>query len=152
MHSHDQKKMVSIHDLVSMIEAQSDIEGITILGGEPLEQCHSVLSLVQEVKALNYTVVLYSGFEPEEIQTSNEKLLVQSADIVIIGRYREELRSTHLLWRGSTKQQVQFHNEHYRRIYNGLSEMNQAEIHISKDGHITITGYPDQYLLNEVLS
>jgi len=152
MHSHERNNVSPIRDLVSMITAQSEVEGITILGGEPLEQCDSVLALVREVKSLDLTVMLYTGFEPNEVRTQCKRKLVQSADVIVFGRYREDLRSTYLLWRGSSNQRIEFHNERYRKVYNATNEMNQAEIHISEDGSITVTGYPDHYLLKEVIS
>ena len=67
-----------------------DIEGITLLGGEPLQQVSEILQLIK-LQENNRTVMLYSGYEFEELDEL--KQCVELSDIVILGRYDETKRN-----------------------------------------------------------
>ena len=84
-----------VGDLLSEILATADIEGVTILGGEPLEQPMPVFELIQSVKESGLTVMLYTGYEEYELDELQLEC-VNSADIVIMGRYIASLRDTTL--------------------------------------------------------
>ena len=52
----------TVSSLVEDIKANMEgLEGITVLGGEPLQQPDAVLSLMQQAKELGLTVMLYTG-------------------------------------------------------------------------------------------
>ena len=101
------------------------IDGITITGGNPLENYNldSVLSLINEIRILlpNKTIWLYTGFTWEEIfypiVTSDLNLdrdkiirdrqeIVKNVDILIDGRYIEQQRNINKKWAGSDNQRV----------------------------------------------
>ena len=56
----------SISQLIESITSQEDIEGITILGGEPFQQLDGIAELIKSVKQLGLTVMLYTGYEKAE--------------------------------------------------------------------------------------
>jgi anaerobic ribonucleoside-triphosphate reductase activating protein len=69
----------------------------------------------------------------------------------LFGRYVEEKRDTSLRWRGSSNQEIIFHNHLYEDEYRAGGECQEVEIHIDQDGTITMIGYPDEAFYNEVL-
>ncbi|MEX2681255.1 MAG: 4Fe-4S single cluster domain-containing protein [Candidatus Sigynarchaeota archaeon] len=141
----DKGKKYTVRDLFEKITGTKGIEGVTITGGEPLDQVDPVLHLMRLLKTSGMTIVLYSGYELPEINADVLKReALEIADIAIIGRYQEENRSTHLRWRGSSNKQFIFHNEAYKKIFENLEDINEVEIHIDDDGKIIITGYPDK--------
>ena len=90
--------------LVEDIKANMEgLEGITVLGGEPLQQPDAVLSLMQQAKELGLTVMLYTGYEPHEY-TPVMQACHDASDLLIGGRYVAEQRDPSLRWRGSTNQ------------------------------------------------
>ena len=96
----------SIDSLIEDIEANRDsIEGITLLGGEPLQQPEGTLSLIKRAKSMNLTVMLYTGYDEEEYTPLMQECHNLS-DLVIGGRYIESLRDPGLRWRGSTNQKI----------------------------------------------
>jgi anaerobic ribonucleoside-triphosphate reductase activating protein len=151
MQSMEIKQMISVDKLTKLIISTEGIEGITILGGEPLHQSEALLQLALTIKKQGLTLMLYTGYENNEIVDDYSKQLVAISDIVVMGRYKEELRSTHLKWRGSTNQSILFHNEKYQHLYEKQEEENQVEIHIFEKGDIVILGYPSDDLVKEVL-
>jgi anaerobic ribonucleoside-triphosphate reductase activating protein len=139
---------MSSSNLIHTVHHNGD-GGFTLLGGEPLDQAPSVHKFILEVQAQGLDVVLYTGYELEELSKIQQKC-VAAADIVIHGRYKHELRSVNLLWRGSTNQEILINNSKFKTI--DLSEKRQMEIHISDEGRIKILGYPTDELLSSVAS
>ena len=127
------------------IEDLDDIEGITLLGGEPLQQAKASLELIKGAKSLGLSVFLYTGYEPSEF---DETMLAcfNMSDIAVTGRYVQELRDTGLRWRGSQNQQVHFISDLYNESM--LSEQTEVEFQIHPNGRVVAVGYSDSYLLS----
>ena len=134
-------ELISVEELNSRLNEIEGIEGITLLGGEPLQQASEVLELIKLQKENNRTVMMYSGYELEELDEI-QKECVALSDIVILGRYKQELRNTNLRWRGS-ENQVLFSPTGRYDVEQYEDGDNEVSIHINKNGEITVTGYPD---------
>lgn len=94
------------------------IQGLTILGGEPFEPENQkdvldvVLKVRQEVP--NKDIWIYSGFTFEELMGQVEsraslkeaKQILENIDVLVDGRYVDELRDIRLKFRGSRNQRV----------------------------------------------
>ena len=146
------KKLYSVEELFDRIVSVGKIDGVTILGGEPLHQAKPLLKLIKKLKSVNLSLMLYTGFEYEEIFSDPiKKHIFELSDIVIYGRYMKKLRSTYLPWRGSSNQVIACNNKKYEKIVNSQSFENQVEIHVNKTGEILLLGYPDDELKREVL-
>lgn len=152
MHSNKPKKLMKVEQLAEKILSIHDIEGITILGGEPLNQSGQLLKLVRKMKENGLTTMLYTGYEEKEITNPDSKKLIEISDLTIMGRYREDCRSTNLKWRGSTNQRIIFNNKDYKRQFQKEQDENQIEIHITEQGEITLLGYPSEDIRKEVLN
>ena len=57
---------ISVSTILSQLEELKDIEGITLLGGEPLQQPQACLELIQGCKEIGLSVFIYTGYEPSE--------------------------------------------------------------------------------------
>lgn len=100
------------------------ISGITFSGGDPLhpQNVQNVLKIVDEIRVSYPTknIWLYTGYTWEQIMhlvitdINSEQLkmlqmrkeLVSKCDVLIDGRYIDELRDVSLHWRGSSNQRV----------------------------------------------
>ena len=100
------------------------ISGITFSGGDPLhpKNVQNVLKIVDEIRVSYPTknIWLYTGYTWEQIMhpvitdINSEQLkmlqmrkeLVSKCDVLIDGRYVDELRDISLHWRGSSNQRV----------------------------------------------
>jgi len=134
----------TVESLVEQITKTEEIEGITILGGEPLEQAEAVHELILQVKEAGLSVFLYSGFEHHELNDT-QQACVNASDIVVLGRYVEEKRDVNLRWRGSSNQILEFPTERYRGIQ--FEERGECEVIVEEDGSIRVLGYPDPELI-----
>ena len=130
---------VSVADLLCEIADAEGAEGITILGGEPLEQAEPVLALIRGAREMGLTVMLYSGFEEHELDETQREC-VESSDIAVLGRYVASLRDTSLRWRGSSNQVIRMVSDAYRGIE--VEERNEVEVIVGEDGSLTVLGYP----------
>nr|AIF08112.1 anaerobic ribonucleoside-triphosphate reductase activating protein (nrdG) [uncultured marine group II/III euryarchaeote KM3_26_H05] len=134
----------TVESLVKQIIETEQIEGITILGGEPLEQAEAVHELLQLVKEAGLSTFLYSGFENHELN-GIQQACIKASDIVVLGRYIEEKRDVNLRWRGSSNQIIEFPSERYRGIQ--FEERGECEVILEDDGSIRVLGYPDPELI-----
>lgn len=135
----------SVDELVIEIKKNDEIEGITILGGEPLEQSEAILSLIKTIKHYGLSVMLYTGFEEEELNNTQLEC-INLSDIVIMGRYIASLRDTSLRWRGSSNQQIKLISDVYSDLE--IDEREEVEVTLDPDGKVSMVGYPQKWLLN----
>jgi anaerobic ribonucleoside-triphosphate reductase activating protein len=138
--------IMSAEQLVHSTIENNDV-GLTILGGEPLDQAEETLRLIEHCHSKGLDIMVYTGYEMDELKESKLKC-VETADIVIIGRYVDSLRSEELLWRGSTNQKIIWNSTIPPEI--DLSERRQTEIHFDSKGKVKILGYPSEKTLTEL--
>ncbi len=83
------------------------ISGITFSGGDPLYvgTREGLFELIQEIRGRypRKTIWLYTGYLWEEICHLE---LIPYLDVVVDGRFVEELKDNNLLWKGSSNQRV----------------------------------------------
>ncbi len=140
----DTNKSISIDELVNEIKSTPLIEGITISGGEPLDQAKIVFELIKKVKELKLTIVLFTGYTKSEIQNNPLKnAIFNSSDIIITGRYEIDKNSICLRWRGSSNQEIYFNNQKYLTEFSNAPELSEFEVHFDNSGEIILTGFPD---------
>jgi len=124
---------MSISDLLDDIKSTIDIEGITITGGEPLDQAEQILRIVEEIKKINLTVVLFTGYTISLIESDPiKKRILDHLDIAITGPFIEAKKSNKLAWRGSYNQEVIFFNENYKTMYEKKLNKEEFEVHIDQ--------------------
>ena len=116
-------------------------EGITLLGGEPLDQAEGVLSIVRAVKGRGQTCVLFTGYRKKELKTPAQRACWDLSDLVIAGPYVEGKRSVRLQFRGSTNQRVYRHRGPYRH-YEVRDGRTVALFTVTEEG-VTARGFQD---------
>ena len=83
------------------------ISGVTFSGGDPLylETREDLFLLFQEIKKKypDKTIWLYTGYQWEDIC---ELPVIPYLDVVVDGRFIEELQDNNLPWKGSCNQKV----------------------------------------------
>ncbi len=93
------------------------VEGLTLLGGEPLEPENQkgLVELVEKVKQRfpNKTIWCYTGYDFEKDVLGNmcENLeetnkLLKCIDVIVDGKFEEENKKVGLRFRGSTNQRI----------------------------------------------
>jgi anaerobic ribonucleoside-triphosphate reductase activating protein len=131
---------ILVSRLLEELDSINGIEGITLLGGEPLQQAEASLQLIKGCKEKGLTVFLYTGYDPSEFDSAMQQCFDLS-DIAVTGRFVQELRDTTLRWRGSRNQQVHFISNAYDDSV--LKEQTEVECHILPNGEIRMVGYAE---------
>lgn len=115
--SKDGGTVITVRELIQEVNKQLTPlhSGITISGGEPIEQSRAVGELVKWAKETNFDVVLYTGYTLQELITRAYKdpavvYILNSVDWLVDGRFVKELHDPKLKWRGSSNQNL------YRKV------------------------------------
>jgi anaerobic ribonucleoside-triphosphate reductase activating protein len=120
------------------------IEGITLIGGEPLAHAVGAAALAAAARARGLTVMVFSGYTLEEaraMRDSDVDALLTVTDILVDGRYVRELPDTVRRWIGSTNQRIHFLSDRYCADDPCWRERNTLEIRV-RGGEISVNGFP----------
>ena len=111
-------------------------EGLSLSGGEPMQQPAAALALLRAARALGLSTLMFSGYTIDEIRAI-EPAVVTELDVLIDGRYVSMERHAIGL-RGSANQRIHLLSDRYT-----LAEVEAtpvAEIRISPTGELSLTG------------
>ena len=100
--------LCSVRDILSKVKKNPLLAGITLTGGEPMEQAAACLSLVRALPA-GLSVWLYSGYTYEEIRDAGneaQRALLDRCEVLVDGRFDLAKRSLELAYRGSANQRL----------------------------------------------
>ena len=98
-----------ISKILSAIDADPLLDGVTFSGGEPFCQPEAFCNLAAELKKRNLNIMAYSGFTYEELTAMKNTAvdyLLSMLDLLVDGRYVAAERDLTLLFRGSRNQRV----------------------------------------------
>jgi len=118
------------------------IEGVTVLGGEPLDQYAETLELLKSCKRTNISTMLFTGYEITEIADRGMDEILSCCDILITGRYDQAKRTIECQWIGSFNQEIHFLTGRYRDYE--IRDANYVEIDIEESGAVTVLGFPEK--------
>lgn len=127
---------------------KENLDGITIHGGEPLDQANGLYDVVKAIKHENYTSILFTGYIKKELNKTQIKIWSLS-DIVVAGRFQINKRNVNLQFRGSTNQRVYTHNGPYKnyKIHDGYTT---AILTIDENGDMDVNGFLSEDIIKLV--
>jgi anaerobic ribonucleoside-triphosphate reductase activating protein len=120
------------------------IEGITLLGGEPLAHAAGAAALARAVREFGLSVMVFTGYTLDEARRLPDPAvaeLLALTDILVDGPYLREQPDTSRRWIGSTNQRVHFFSARYRADDPRWRQPNTLEIRLC-DGELTVNGFP----------
>ncbi len=142
-------RTVPVEDLVEeVLGLRDEIEGLTVSGGEPLQQLAPVAALLDGVRAQSdLSTLLFTGYTWQELQRmSGASRLLDCLDVVLAGRYDASRRLARDL-RGSANKTAHFLTDRY--TLEDLQGIPAAEVTISASGKVVSTGI-DPVILDSV--
>ena len=115
------------------------VEGITLHGGEPLDQANGLYPIIKTLKKERFTVILFTGYNKIQLNIYQRRIWNLS-DIVICGKFDLKKRNEYLQFRGSTSLRVIRRKGKYKhyRIQDGTTA---AILSIGLDGNLNIKGF-----------
>jgi anaerobic ribonucleoside-triphosphate reductase activating protein len=119
------------------------IEGITLLGGEPLAHAAGAAALAIAARQRRLSVMVFTGYTLEQARTMGPDVeaLLAHTDILVDGPYIREQPDTSRRWIGSTNQRVHFLTDRYRADDPCWRERNTLEIRV-RGNEISVNGFP----------
>lgn len=119
---HRPGQQISVQDLSALIRriaAGHPVDGLTITGGEPFDQCAELARLLNDVADITPDVLIYTGSTLEELHArqcpDTEAVLARTA-VLIDGPY-VEARNTAQPLRGSDNQRIHYLQPDVREAY-----------------------------------
>lgn len=133
-------RTVAVEALVEEVVGLSgSVEGLTVSGGEPLQQLRPVTELLRGVRAASgLSTLLFTGYTWRELaRMPGVSRLLDCVDVLLAGRYDRSRRLARGL-RGSANKTVHFLTGRYAA--RDLEDLPAAELTLTAAGEIVSTG------------
>jgi len=128
----------TVDELVAQLRATEGIAGLSLSGGEPLQQPEATLALLGAARELGLSTLAFSGYTRAEIVEQPLGLaILAKLDVLIDGRYVAAHRLARGL-RGSANQRIHLLTDRYSLA--DVEATPVAEIRISRGGEVVLTG------------
>lgn len=96
---------------------KSYISGLSLLGGDPLmkKNIDEVIKICSKVKSKfpDKNIWCWTGYTLEEVQSNHASTILEYIDVLIDGKFVEELKDLNLPFRGSSNQRILKKGEHF---------------------------------------
>ena len=141
-----------VEEVINLIKLyKKEIDGITWLGGEPLEQIEAVTQISKAVQDLGLSVILFTGYEFKNLIDKNEvQNLIKFGDILIDGKYDKDQQDFSRAWIGSKNQTYHFLTDRYNESVISKYK-NKVEIRITPNNKVILTGMGDIRYLKKIV-
>lgn len=130
--------------LVKNILSTPQIEGLSVLGGEPFQQPQALVDVCRHVRAAGLSVMIYTGYTLAELKTMSSPAvseLLATVDILVDGRYEQDKPEPRRRWIGSSNQVMHFLTNRYSPTDACFEKPNTVELRWT-NGQLTINGWP----------
>ena len=149
-------ELLTAGDLLNRVMNIHEIEGVTLLGGEPLDQAFELELFLKELKReTNLGVVLFTGYTSEQIfEDYRCRSIAALCDLIIAGPFVKEQTPDRRMWIGSKNQKIIEITDRYKDLCQSWP-MGKLDIEICiSDGEISFNGTPLKEFdeLNEIFS
>lgn len=146
---------VPVAQVCEKILQLTDIEGITISGGEPFLQPKALHSLLSEIRSRSSLgIIIYTGYRLSELAAMNDplidRIITSLSDLIIDGEYIDELNDGKNL-KGSSNQTLHHITGRYLP-YSALYERTKRDVEVrmwKNEGFLI--GVPDKQTLKDWL-
>lgn len=110
-HDFDKGIEADIDKILSEIDSDPLLTGVTISGGEPFSQAEQLIELVDQIKLRNKHLLFYTGYTLDQlinkaVEDKSIEYLLSKIDVLIDGPFILEERDLELSFRGSRNQRI----------------------------------------------
>lgn len=135
-----------------------DVEGVTLLGGEPFEQAAPLAAFAAAVQARGQSVMTFSGFTLDELgeraaRVAGTAELLAHTDLLVDGPFLEDQLDHSRPWVGSRNQGIRALTSRYASHADDWSaHPDRVEVTIGPDGSVALNGWADVDALDLLLT
>lgn len=144
---------ITAEELIRQIRQTSGIEGITFLGGEPMEQAAEAARIAEAARSGGLSVLTFTGLLYEDILAEadvHRLALLRHTDLLIDGPYITQRHDISRPWVGSDNQRYLFLSDRY-----SMADVercrNRIEFRLEKNGTLRLNGMGDFAALEQIL-
>lgn len=98
------------NEIINHLKTDDVATNMSILGGEPFQQTNDddLYNFIKRIKTeTNATIWIYSGYTMDRLILDDKKLrILELCDVLVDGRFIEELKDPRLEFRGSKNQRI----------------------------------------------
>ena len=145
---------IDIQELIDRFyEVADQIDGVTVLGGEPLLQTSEVADFLEAVRQSGKSVILFTGYTfPQLLDSADPAVsrILSVTDILIDGQFMKELKDRSRPMIGSLNQNIIFLSERIRPAV-FFAYRDRFEIRSDSRGRLQINGMGDIDKLQQFL-
>lgn len=99
----DGGEYITPQQLFNKIKDFASTKNITLSGGDPIQQPKKeLIEFLKLLKKDNFNIWVYTGYTFEEL----DKEILSYIDVLVDGKFIEELKSDNCIYRGSTNQRL----------------------------------------------
>lgn len=148
---------ISAADLAAQA-IDTNVEGVTLLGGEPTEQAAALAAFATAVREAGLSVMTFTGHTYESLRAlaateSGIQQLLDATDLLVDGPYIADQPDLTRPWVGSTNQRFRFLTNRYARLEATLDTLSdRLEIRIASDGSLSVNGWATVDQLDDLLA
>jgi anaerobic ribonucleoside-triphosphate reductase activating protein len=138
---------VDVAEILERIDraiAAHAISGVSVLGGEPLEQADSLAILARGIHVRGLDLMIYSGFTLAELRARADQAtgeVLACTDLLVDGRYDRDRPDRARRWVGSENQVVHFLSDRWARDDPSFFGPRSVEIRV-RGGLVVVNGWP----------
>lgn len=142
---------VDVEELAAQI-IDSEVEGITLLGGEPFDQPLENFKLASLVKSGGKGVITFSGYTYENLLSEDREHwadLLSVTDLLVDGPFIRDLPEHERAWVGSSNQRFINLTKRYINVDPSITS-NRIEMRVLPNGVIETCGFATVEKLQEI--
>ena len=125
-------------EVAALVDEIRDVDGLTVSGGEPLQQAAAVAELLARARSRGLSTLVFSGYTVDEIRALPDgPAVLANLDVLVDGRYVAGERLGRGL-RGSANQRIHVLTSRYTLA--DVEATPVAEIRIAPTGEVVLTG------------
>lgn len=134
--------LTAVAELARSINAEPGIRGLTVSGGEPLDQPQALSALLRTVTR-SLDIVIFTGYSWEEVLAHPDRCRTALlADLLVAGPFRADLATDDQPWAGSANKTV---HALTGRIRPHEFPACRVEALIKPDASLWVTGFPGDF-------
>jgi len=145
LHPHEPRRFWDPEALAERLMG-AEVEGITILGGEPFEQAAACARLAWAARSLGGSVVTYSGYTwpyLRDCQIEEVRALLAATDLLIAGPFVAAEATNGTGWHGSANQEFVYLSDRYNAHVLGPIDQIPVVEAWADGSRLDWTGIPD---------
>ncbi len=144
----EENHIISVEDLTDRLDSHlkqnPEIEGISLLGGEPILQAEGLSALAAWARRRRLTVLLFTGFLYEELKNHpnpHVQALLAHTDLIVDGPFMQDQYDTSRSFIGSANQRIIRLTDAYPEGIEYRNPDRAVEIRFTGD-EIQVNGWP----------